>query len=981
MAQPVWTTAAGSLGIFSSSIQLVATAVLPATTVTYTLLSGSLPPGLVISSSGLISGTPDVVNFDTTTAFTIRATDNLSNIRDRTFSLIISGDATPAFTSLPGNLISPYPEDSTWLEFQVGYSNPDTTNPVAIILQGGALPPGLEIDGSGMIRGYAVQPTMGEVYTLVTTEAYLTDATTNSIRCVSTNLFTVGRPVVFTAPTLSVIVPGVTYYVSEIVNTTAFTISETQYGYVLPLTTDVGAMAVTLPVTTVDLPTITTYMFELALLSPLGNTTQLYSITVVNQDVATPGITRIPTVLNTRPLSFNVTSDIYYRYYVLPPVLPAVEANIGLIQNNEYFAFKMIGYDFEGGALTYSYFDLPAVPGAWPTAAGSFETGKSYTIDSLGDTDFTLIGAVSNIVRLSFTATGTGEFDASAIVAGLNYTITATGNTNWNLFAGTTGLIYSPGMTITAMVSGSDIQGTGTAIQGTGTATLSWLAGHNETGWITGTPSIASEAEVFNFSVKVTNSGEDSATFNFTTTVTNNISVTVTWMTPGDLGTIYNGTVSTFNIQAFADVPLTYSLVSGTLPPNLTLLANGEIVGCAADQPTDILLSLGDTTEFTFTARAQSTDPLYSMITSDRTFTITVLQEFAYPTDTLYCEATTSIADRKIINSLLTNNTLIPDNYLYRPDDIYFGKATGVIYEHSYGVYARNIAEYLAAVSQNHYWRNITLGELKTAVARNAAGEIIYEVVYSEVIDNIANMEPGASETTNVLDEEGNMIYWERLVNLGLGPKPLPYPGAWYTDITYLYTSYADLVQLDDQSYFTSLTPGYARLLYPNSLLNMRNRVAEVVGQEFNSKLLPLWMTSQQKNGSTLGYTQAWVICYTKPNTTGASYAETIKNNIQTQWTYTLNQINFKLDRFSVDKSLTYNYINGVKFDIQTEDRVPILTEIPSEEITTEGIPDPTKPPQWMSLPSASPPPVPLDSDNFYVLFPRQTILPDETQY
>lgn len=870
MAQPVWTTAAGSLGIFSSSIQLVATAVLPATTVTYTLLSGSLPPGLVISSSGLISGTPDVVNFDTTTAFTIRATDNLSNIRDRTFSLIISGDATPAFTSLPGNLISPYPEDSTWLEFQVGYSNPDTTNPVAIILQGGALPPGLEIDGSGMIRGYAVQPTMGEVYTLVTTEAYLTDATTNSIRCVSTNLFTVGRPVVFTAPTLSVIVPGVTYYVSEIVNTTAFTISETQYGYVLPLTTDVGAMAVTLPVTTVDLPTITTYMFELALLSPLGNTTQLYSITVVNQDVATPGITRIPTVLNTRPLSFNVTSDIYYRYYVLPPVLPAVEANIGLIQNNEYFAFKMIGYDFEDEALTYSYAGLAAL-----------------------------------------------------------------------------GLVGDP-----------------------------------YTGWITGTPDIGIlEAEVFNFSVKVTNSGEDSATFNFTTTVTNNISVTVTWMTPGDLGTIYNGTVSTFNIQAFADVPLTYSLVSGTLPPNLTLLANGEIVGCAADQPTDILLSLGDTTEFTFTARAQSTDPLYSMITSDRTFTITVLQEFAYPTDTLYCEATTSIADRKIINSLLTNNTLIPDNYLYRPDDIYFGKATGVIYEHSYGVYARNIAEYLAAVSQNHYWRNITLGELKTAVARNAAGEIIYEVVYSEVIDNIANMEPGASETTNVLDEEGNMIYWERLVNLGLGPKPLPYPGAWYTDITYLYTSYADLVQLDDQSYFTSLTPGYARLLYPNSLLNMRNRVAEVVGQEFNSKLLPLWMTSQQKNGSTLGYTQAWVICYTKPNTTGASYAETIKNNIQTQWTYTLNQINFKLDRFSVDKSLTYNYINGVKFDIQTEDRVPILTEIPSEEITTEGIPDPTKPPQWMSLPSASPPPVPLDSDNFYVLFPRQTILPDETQY
>ena len=898
MAQPIWTTAAGTLGTFPEAVlmstSVVADAVAPATTVTYQLLSGTLPPGLMISSAGVISGTPVVVNSDTTTTFTIRATDNLSNIRDRTFSLEITGDATPEFTMPSGNLISPYPEDSIWLEFQVGYSNPDAANPVAIILQDGELPPGLEIDGTGMVRGYADQPTMGTAYSLVSTDAYLTFDTTNTIRCVSTNLFAEGRPVIFTG-SIGGITSGATYYIKSIVSTTDFTISETQYGYVLPLTADSVPVTVTLPAATADLPTVRTYMFELALLSPLGNITQTYSITVVNQDIATPGIVRIPTILNTRPLTYNVTADIYYRYYVLPPVLPSVEADIGLLQNNEYFAFKIIGYDFEGGALTYTYTGLAAL-----------------------------------------------------------------------------GLIGDP-----------------------------------YTGWITGTPSITTEAEVFNFSVKVTNSGEDSAIFNFTTTVTKDISVTVTWVTPSDLGTLYNGTVSTFSVLATADVPLKYSLVSGTLPPNLSLIeSNGEIVGCTADQPTDILLSLGDSTLFTFTIQAYS--DTYLMITSVRTFTITVLQEFAYPTDTLYCEASASLTDRSIINSLLTNTTLIPPEYLYRSDDIYFGKATGVIYEHSYGVYAKSIAEYLAAVSQNHYWRNITLGQLNTALARNDSGEALYEVVYSAVIDNIANMEPGASETTSVSDEEGNIIYWERPIDLGLGPLPLSYPGAWYTSITYEYTSYADLNQLDVQSYYTSLTPGYARILYPNSLLNMRNRIAEVVGQEYNSKLLPRWMTSQQENGSTLGYTQAWVMCYVLPRIvvdgipltydeftkTGLnranyqSYAEIIKSNIQTtsgtpastSWPYTLNQINFKLDRFSVDKSLTYNYINGVKFDIQTEDRVPILTEIPSEEITTEGIPDPTKPPQWMSLPSASPTPVPLNSDNFYVLFPRQTILPDEPQ-
>jgi hypothetical protein len=100
-----------------------------------------------------------------------------------------------------------------------------------------------------------------------------------------------------------------------------------------------------------------------------------------------------------------------------------------------------------------------------------------------------------------------------------------------------------------------------------------------------------------------------------------------------------------------------------------------------------------------------------------------------------------------------------------------------------------------------------------------------------------------------------------------------------------------------------------------------------------------------------LGYTQAWVIAYTKPG-----YAETIKNNINTLWVdqfgnnYRLNQINFNIDRFTVDKSATYNYDTN------------------------------TQPASWTGLPSGTPVPSPLDSKDFYVLFPRQTILPNESQ-
>ena len=160
MAQPIWNTPAGSIGTFPASIavvrQLSASAVSPATTVTYLLLSGSFPPGIVMNSAGLISGTPDLVTVDTVSTFTIRATDNLSNIRDRTFSMQISGVAIPEFTTPAGSILTTL--DSVWIELPITYSNPDSTNEVIIELQEGTLPPGLEINAAGLIRGYANPP-------------------------------------------------------------------------------------------------------------------------------------------------------------------------------------------------------------------------------------------------------------------------------------------------------------------------------------------------------------------------------------------------------------------------------------------------------------------------------------------------------------------------------------------------------------------------------------------------------------------------------------------------------------------------------------------------------------------------------------------------------------------------------------------------------------------------------------------------------
>jgi len=462
----------------------------------------------------------------------------------------------------------------------------------------------------------------------------------------------------------------------------------------------------------------------------------------------------------------------------------------------------------------------------------------------------------------------------------------------------------------------------------------SGLTGDPSTGWITGIPELTSIGLIqYGFSVavyKTSNPNIQSSFFNFTFNISNDIIGDIIWNSSTDLGSINNGTLSTKNVSATCDVPLQYRITSGFLPPNLTLASNGEITGFVANQPTTELLNSGATTNFTFTIEAYS--PIYPIISNQKTFTLSVFQKYKQPTDILYIKATPTVQDRNIINSLLTNNTIIPQEYLYRPDDVHFGKATSVIYEHAFGIYSSDFNEYIAAVTRNHYWRNITLGEIKTALAKDENGNVLYEVVYSQVIDNLQNPE-GISVSED--------IYWPRPFNLNFGP--------WYTSVTNIYTSYE---LINNQEYFTSLTPGFSRNVYPNSLFNMRNRVGQTLGQEFDSTLLPLWMTSQQENGSTLGYTQAWVICYTKPG-----YSKIVKNNIDTLWKqpdgipYALNLINFKIDRFTVNKEITYNYDNNVS------------------------------PPAWTSLPSATPVPNPSDSKDFYVLFPRQTILPDHTQY
>lgn len=716
MSQPVWKTQAGSLGTYPVGIpvtlQLNAIPELPATMVKYSLLSGNLPAGTsLVSHSGLITGTPDNILIEETATFTIRATDDLNNVRDRTFSLTISGSNRPVFTAPPGSLF--HVQDGAYVHYPLQYSNPYSTNEVTFSVSSSSLPPGLYMDAAGIIKGYADAPVLGD-----------------------------------------------------------------------------------------RSPTTKTYTFSVQLTSNLGNDLAVYTITIDNQQLKNPINTRVPVILNKKPLSEPIVNDdLNYDFYLLNG------KQIPTIRANEQFSFKVLGYDFDRNDITYQYGDLP------------------------------------------------------------------------------------PG-----------------------------LVGDPSTGWITGVP-IIPENSIKSYDVTVSVAKKYAPSIishpeTFTILVTNQVPEDINWVTDSDLGTIYNGTVSMLKLEATSSVDIIYRVVSGSLPPPLTLLDTGEIVGRVAEQPTEHILKEGTDTVYTFKAEALS--PNNPALSKFQTFTLVVKQYYPEPLENVYFKAASSIEEKRVIHNLLTNENIIPYDMLYRPEDPYFGKAKDVRIVQAYGVKSSTVLEYTNAIRESHYERAIVLGEIETAVATDSQGNILYEVVYSKIIDNLTN----DSEVSVSKD-----VIWPQPINLRLGP--------WTINNSSIKT------EQQMKTLHTNLSPGFLEKVHPASLENMRKELTGKIGQNVDSHLLPLWMTTQQANSTTLGFMLAWVICYTKPG-----MSATIKNNIETKWGRTLNEIDFVIDRYIIDKSSTYNWNTNLAV------------------------------PTWDSLPSAFPSPYPLDSKDTVVLFPRKTILP-----
>jgi len=951
MAQPVWITPAGSLGVVPEGIfyqQNLLAEDPDLSTVTYALIAGSLPTGIQLTNTGTVtgvpaavvrvSGVPAEVSRDVTNKFTIRAysTDVPPKIRDRTFTLTVTGDDAPEFTTPAGSLGVFYDGDE--LNIQINYTDTDPADVVVVRLIAGELPGGISVSPDGLISGY-IRPAAN-----------------------------VDEP------------PG--YDVTPI--------------YTLPYDFIVSAISknyqFTLEVTdgrSSNLRTFYFFVFDRSTMTA-DNSVDTADSTEITADETTE---RAPFIVNSAVTDLGtVRGDNYYahqfigrdydtlnlRYAIavnegsgLPPG-PVLDPSTGwyygyipdqgITQIDYSFNIWAFQADYSNPAITVLSADaatdqLTAQGSGSVTAGqalifggtfGGLVAGTIYYVDTIVSEDEIADEIVFTLVATTLTD------DIGQVLASLVVECVAT-------LAGTNRITC---LSTVGIGAGQPIQFTGTTFGGiSSSATQIYYVQQvvNPTQFTVATsPTATSSVVLTNASGSmVANFIVASRPYPYTITVAGEIDAEVVWLTDADLGVLENGDTSLLKIEAEnrGGRALTYQLKEGAfneLPQGLQLLPSGEIVGRVSFNTFAIdlgstVIDGGTTTwdsSFTFTVNAYARDTgqiLYQVSTVEivdggtgysdvtlpiiefstpvgasatqalagnvtvsggivtavevanagggytspatitvtegyggsgaeliavmvptgirdvvsvfKTFTVRVFREYNKPYQNLIVQAMPPFNDRVLVDSLLNNQNIFVPEFIFRPDDPNFGKATRVNYEHAYGLSPDTTDRYVESLYLNHYWKNLVLGQIETAQALDSVGNVIYEVVYSRIIDNLVNA-------------DGESV--SKIVNL-------PY------------------------AINTAVTNGTVTQVYPNSLVNMRDQVIDVVGQI--STKLPAWMTSKQANGRVLGFTPAWVLCYTNPGR-----SQQIAYYIQTQFGEQLNQVDFEVDRYILDRELSRNW-------------------------------------------------------------------------
>ncbi len=171
MGQPIWQIRAQNLGtiaeniFFEYELEAIDTESQP---VTYSLIAGTLPQGIQLTGTAIlgipikVTGVPALVDVDTSSRFSIRATTTTNEVSDITLDLTVSGQTAPEITTVPGLLGTFF--YGQFIDLQLDAVDLDVGNTLTWSVINDTLPDGLELivdanDRIAFIRGYPVPAT------------------------------------------------------------------------------------------------------------------------------------------------------------------------------------------------------------------------------------------------------------------------------------------------------------------------------------------------------------------------------------------------------------------------------------------------------------------------------------------------------------------------------------------------------------------------------------------------------------------------------------------------------------------------------------------------------------------------------------------------------------------------------------------------------------------------------------------------------
>jgi len=437
-------------------------------------------------------------------------------------------------------------------------------------------------------------------------------------------------------------------------------------------------------------------------------------------------------------------------------------------------------------------------------------------------------------------------------------------------------------------------------------------------------------SKIYNFTITATRYGKKGEVSpserTFTIKLLGDVNSIMSWVSPDNLGMIDANYVSTLKVQAastLADADIIYQLISGELPPGLSLDLRGEIIGKVQQYGNGDMIKgiiTFDNNSLTLDGNETTVDRRYKFIirAQDQVHYSAIDKEFEIfintPNDRLYSNIfistyldpfnpTPETSKRAMYEKLVNDESVFVREYIYRLNDPNFGvrrDLRALIYA---GIETKQAKTYVGAMGINNKKKRFQFGAVKTAQAKVPGTEThVYDIVYVELVDAFdiqkkklpIKLKKLSKNPTPVTVDASNRLWKESYIS---GNEPYtPRPN--------------DIITVDQTSILSSDPNG--RIRFPNSYLNWRDRLKNwqvtdplnpnVIVEKFLTErnYLPLWMRSfQDDTRQELGFVLALPLCYCKPGY-GEEIVLNIKNYQQTTG-FDFKDLDFTVDRYIID--------------------------------------------------------------------------------